>query len=304
VSAIRQEGALARTHEGEPGLPRGRSRLPVETVRAAQRERLLCAVVAAVADTGYHDVTVADIVRRARVSRAAFYAHFAGKEDCFLDATRAGGKLMAERIVAATRALPAGCRAEDILRTSIAAYLAFLVEEPAFARAFYVEMPAAGARAVGRLEAAHHQYAGLNHAWHKRARRDNPAWPVVPYEACFALSGAISELVRAYVRTDRIHALRGLEDTLVAVHLAVLAARPWPDTGAAVHDTLGALRDTDSTVRDTGSAAHGTGGAPRETGAVARDTGSVARYTSAGARGTGGVARGTDAVARAGGSGT
>ena len=47
---MRQEGVLARTHEGEPGLPRGRNGLPAETVRAAQRERLLRAVIAAVAD--------------------------------------------------------------------------------------------------------------------------------------------------------------------------------------------------------------------------------------------------------------
>jgi len=44
VSAVRQEGVLARTHEGEPGLPRGRSGLPLTAVRGAQRERLLRAV--------------------------------------------------------------------------------------------------------------------------------------------------------------------------------------------------------------------------------------------------------------------
>ena len=81
---------LARTHEGEPGLPRGRNGLPPETVRAAQRERLLRSVIAAVAASGFSDLTVADIVRGARVSRAAFYAHFADKEDCFLAATREG----------------------------------------------------------------------------------------------------------------------------------------------------------------------------------------------------------------------
>src|SRR5215472_18473993 len=98
-------GSLARTHEGRPGLPRGRSRLPAPEVRASQRERLQRAVIAAVAESGYADVTVADIVRRARVSRVAFYAHFRGKEDCFLAATREGGQLMADRVVAATRAL-------------------------------------------------------------------------------------------------------------------------------------------------------------------------------------------------------
>jgi hypothetical protein len=37
----KQEGTLAATHEGKPGLPRGRSRLPAPTVQASQRERLL-----------------------------------------------------------------------------------------------------------------------------------------------------------------------------------------------------------------------------------------------------------------------
>jgi AcrR family transcriptional regulator len=78
-------------------------------VRASQVRRLRGATIAAVAEAGYAAVTVADIVRRARVSRAAFYAHFADKEDCFLAATREGGKLMADRVVAATRALPAVC---------------------------------------------------------------------------------------------------------------------------------------------------------------------------------------------------
>ena len=84
MADARHGGTLADTHEGKPGLPRGRSRLPVLAVQASQRERLVRAVVAAVAESGYPAVTVADIVRRARVSRAAFYTHFTDKEDCFL----------------------------------------------------------------------------------------------------------------------------------------------------------------------------------------------------------------------------
>ena len=59
-------GTLAGTHAGKPGLPRGRSRLPEPAVHASQRERLLQAAVAAVAQKGYPAVTVADIVRRWR----------------------------------------------------------------------------------------------------------------------------------------------------------------------------------------------------------------------------------------------
>jgi AcrR family transcriptional regulator len=213
-----QEGVLARTHEGEPGLPRGRSGLPPETVRAAQRERLLRAVIA----------TVADIVRGARVSRAAFYAHFADKEDCFLAATWEGGRLMIDRVAAATRGLPEDTSAEDVLRASIAAFLEFLAAEPAFARAFYIDMPAAGPRAVGRIESAQRSFARSNQAWHERARRDHPDWPAVPFAAYYALAGATAELVRAEVSQGRTGTVTSLEDTVVALHLAVLAARPWP----------------------------------------------------------------------------
>ena len=228
---MRQGGALARTHEGEPGLPRGRNGLPIETVRAAQRERLLRAVIAAVAETGFADLTVADIVRGARVSKAAFYAHFADKEDCFLAATREGGQLMIDQVAAAARRLPAGASAEEALRAGIAAFLDFVAREPAFARAFYVDMPAAGPRAVRRIEAAQHNFARLNRAWHERARRDHPDWPAVPDQAYYALAGATAELVRAQVRHGKIHAMPDLEDTLVAFHLAVLAARPMDAPG-------------------------------------------------------------------------
>ena len=229
---MRQGGALARTHEGEPGLPRGRNGLPIETVRAAQRERLLRAVIAAVAESGFADLTVADIVRGARVSKAAFYAHFAGKEDCFLAATREGGQLMIDQVTAAARRLPAAAAPEEALRAGIGAFLDFVAREPAFARAFYVDMPAAGPRAVQRIEAAQLNFARLNRAWHERARRDHPDWPVVPDQAYYALAGATAELVRAQVRQGRIHAMPDLEDTLVAFHLAVLAARPMDAPGA------------------------------------------------------------------------
>lgn len=222
-----QGGSLARTHEGRPGLPRGRSRLPAPAVRAAQRGRLLRAVIAAVAESGYAAVTVADIVRRARVSRAAFYDHFAGKENCFLAATGEGDRLMLDRILAAARAVPAGAPDEDALRAALRAFLAFLADEPAFARVFYIDMPGAGPSAAERQHGGQARYADVNRQWHEQARRRHPDWPAVPYEAYLALSGATTALVRSMVATDRTRKLPELEDTLVALHLAVLAARPW-----------------------------------------------------------------------------
>src|SRR5580692_11220530 len=228
VTDTGQGGTLAQAHEGRPGLPRGRSRLPLPAVRASQRDRLLRSVIAAVSESGYLAVTVADIVRRARVSRAAFYAHFAGKEDCFLAATAEGRNLMIAQVVSATRALPAGSRDEEVLRAAFRAYLAFLAGEPAFARVFYIHMPTAGPRAVDRLDAAQGRFADLTKRWHRRAREHHPQWPLVPAEAYLALAGATAELVRSMVRAGRTDALPELEETLVSLHLALLAARPWP----------------------------------------------------------------------------
>ncbi len=252
----RQGGTLAHTHEGKPGLPRGRSRLPTQEVQAFQRQRLLRAVVAAVAESGYAAVTVADIVRRAKVSRAAFYAHFTDKENCFLSATSEGGKLMVSRVVTATRAAgppsgtPAGAPDEEILRAGCRAFLEFVADEPEFARVFYIDMPAAGAQAVARLEAAQARYAELNRRWHERALVRNPDWPKVPYDAYLALAGATAELVRAKVRMSDPDAIRDLEDTIVCLHLAVMAGRRWdagpgpgqptvPGPAAAPENTLG-----------------------------------------------------------------
>ena len=227
-------GSLARTHEGAPGLPRGRSRLPADTVLAAQRDRLLRAMIAAAATSGYAEVTIADVVRRARVSRTAFYAHFSDKEDCFFAASSDGAKQLFDHVLAAVHVAPDDAGDELLLRISLRAFLGFLAAEPAFARVFYVEMPGAGPRAQERLQSSYAEWAELNRRWHARARERHPGWPEVPAEVYRALAGATGELVRDMVTGGHTDRLPLLEDTLVGLHLAVLAAWPWSsETGDA-----------------------------------------------------------------------
>lgn len=227
-------GSLARTHEGAPGLPRGRSRLPADTVLAAQRDRLLRAMIAAVSSVGYADVTVGDVVQRARVSRTAFYAHFTGKEDCFLAAAGDGAVQLFDHTLGAVQALGEAQTLGEVgdelrLRTGFRAFLAFLVAEPAFARVFYVELPGAGPHAQERLQASYGRWGELNRHWHDRARVRHPDWPEVPEEVYRALAGATGELVRDMVTSGLTDRLPLLEDTLVELHLAVLAGRRWGD---------------------------------------------------------------------------
>jgi AcrR family transcriptional regulator len=225
---VGQEGSLARRHDDAPGLPRGRSSLPADEVRAAQRQRLLTSTVAAVAAEGYHAITVAGIVRGARVSKAAFYVHFRDKEDCFLAATAYGGDLLVDAVIAATRSLPPDAEPAQTLRAACRAFLRFLADEPAFARLFYYAGPAAGEAAFAGHDAATEQFAMINREWYEKARARYPDWPEVPFDAFIGLSGATTELIGVRVRHGRTEELPALEDTLAALHLAVLAGQRWP----------------------------------------------------------------------------
>jgi AcrR family transcriptional regulator len=65
-------------------LPRGPHSLSREQVADNQRWRLMRAMVDAVGEQGYAKTTVSDVIGRARVSRKAFYQHFANRKACLL----------------------------------------------------------------------------------------------------------------------------------------------------------------------------------------------------------------------------
>ena len=65
-------------------LPRGPHSLTREQVATNQRRRLLEGMIDAIGEKGYAAITVSDVIKRAGVSRKAFYEHFANKEECFL----------------------------------------------------------------------------------------------------------------------------------------------------------------------------------------------------------------------------
>lgn len=48
------------------------------------RERLLGGLASALREQDYHAITIADIVRHARVSKRTFYEQFGGKDECFV----------------------------------------------------------------------------------------------------------------------------------------------------------------------------------------------------------------------------
>ena len=131
-------------------LPRGPHKLTRDEVERSQRQRLLQAATEAVAEKGYVSTTVADILRRAGVSRTTFYRMFKDKQDCFLAAHRDNAELVAELLaaeLAAARAVP-GVDPLGVLDRVLGTYLELLHSAPALARVFLVEVYAAGPVAI------------------------------------------------------------------------------------------------------------------------------------------------------------
>jgi len=127
-------------------LPRGRHGLAREDVTSAQRARIFAGLVQAVSERGYGSTPVAEILRRAGVSRETFYQIFSSKLDCFLQCLEEATSgfialLAADRPDGDT---PARQRFARLLDT----YLSTLADDPDRARVFLLEVYAAGPEAL------------------------------------------------------------------------------------------------------------------------------------------------------------
>jgi AcrR family transcriptional regulator len=167
-------------------------------------------MTAAVAELGYANVRIADVVDRARVSRQSFYEQFPDKEACFLAAHERGTELILERLALSAhdiQDLDPGAQ----LRAGITAYLGLAAAEPEFAHCMLIELPAIGPTGLTARLAAHEQIARLLRGWHQSARAAQPGLPEVPPKRYAAAVGAVHELVYELVATGRTSEVPALE---------------------------------------------------------------------------------------------
>jgi AcrR family transcriptional regulator len=108
------------------------------------RRRLLDALAESIAENGYRDTTVADIVRRARTSRRTFYEHFADKEASFIALLTDANKRL---IRAVTAAVDPKASWDVQIRQAITAYVTVVESEPALVLSWIRDLPSLGARA-------------------------------------------------------------------------------------------------------------------------------------------------------------
>jgi AcrR family transcriptional regulator len=200
-----------------PGPLRARRRRTVKALPFEERqklanppERLLRALAAVVAEKGYPDTTVAEVVERASTSQRTFYEHFKNKEDAIVAALDSGSAHML------AAALPAFRRAPDwkhAVHDTIEAMFCWGAEEPEYARMGGKEMYAAGKRALDQREIVTEGMEGLLAPGYELK-------PDTPPIAAEAVGGALYELLYDHVNKKGPETLPDLVPTLVYVTLA------------------------------------------------------------------------------------
>jgi AcrR family transcriptional regulator len=179
-------------------LPRGRHRQPARVAKQLQRERLLHASAVVVYAKGDTDVSVAEIVRSAGVSREVFYGHFHNKEEALLAAQAFASEQLlgttAGTYFAATIPWP-----ERVWETG-RVFTQTLVSVPEQTYLGFVETYALGKAGVKRTDDSVLTFFTV---LLEEGRRQRPAAQDVTPLTCEAIYTAVFEVITHYVIAGR-----------------------------------------------------------------------------------------------------
>jgi len=177
---------------------------------SAPPDRLLRALAAVVAERGYQETTVADVVERAHASQRTFYKSFRDKEAAMVAALdAASAQMMAAALPAFRRA---GGWAESVRATQEAMFR-FAALEPEYGRLGAVEMYAAGPPALEQREMVAEGMEGLLAAGFELA-------PRTPAMAPEAIGGALDAMLFDFVKDKGPERLPELLPAAVYITLA------------------------------------------------------------------------------------
>jgi AcrR family transcriptional regulator len=177
---------------------RGRHAPPPEVRLPLQRDRLLRAAALDFAQSGYAGASSQSISRRAGMSKATFYEHFANKQECMLTLFDQASRVVQESMARAAASAPSDAR--ERMRAGTRAFLTALSEHPEFAQTLLVEIIGAGPRAAQQRDRILQTFADVLDAENAAAARRGLIGRFASPLDAFAVVGAISELVSRQMR--------------------------------------------------------------------------------------------------------
>jgi AcrR family transcriptional regulator len=195
-------------------IPRGQHGLAPELVSADQCARLHAAMVQTVAESGYVNSTVEDVLSRAGVSRRTFYEHYENKQDCFLGACdEVLAHWMGQGALSYRETLATGGKDTQTarLRAGLGALFALVESDPLGARAIFVELLNCGGPGLRRLETAVDQLERIV----EQAFAQGDERAVLPPSMAKLIVGGVLEIVTVRVRHQRTGELGALVEPLL-----------------------------------------------------------------------------------------
>jgi AcrR family transcriptional regulator len=181
-------------------LPSGRSELPREVIVKSQRERIVDATAAIVAEKGLAALTIPEIARRASVSNQTFYAIYESKDAAFLGAQKVGMH-QALRVTVAAFEAGDGDWAPAV-RAGIAALVEYLVSEPEHAHLTLVDTFAASPDALAIRERAMESFRAYLEPGVELARAQGGGCEEAV--AAEAVAGGIWQVLHGYIERGAI----------------------------------------------------------------------------------------------------
>jgi AcrR family transcriptional regulator len=189
-------------------------------VAEMQRSRLLAAATRVVDELGYEHATVANITRRARVSRLTFYDQFANREGCLVAVLEDAAQRIAAEI---ERAGLAGLPWRERVRGGLWTILSFLDREPVLARVCVVQALRGSQGVLERREEILRDLAAIL----DEGRGEGSRGPERPPLTAEGLVGAAFAIVYARL-------LRGERESLTGLHRELMGMIVLPYLGPAV----------------------------------------------------------------------
>jgi AcrR family transcriptional regulator len=190
-----------RSRHAEGRLPSGRHDLPRDLVVKSQRERIVDATAAIVAEKGFAGLTIPEIASRANVSHETFYEMYATKHDAFLGAQKVGLH-QALRVTVEAYETHSGEWRDGIV-AGMHALMEYVCSEPSHAHLTLVDTFGASPEAIEIRESALGAFTaylrpGFDHA---------PADVDVPEIAAEAVAGGIWQVLHHYIEHERLNEL-------------------------------------------------------------------------------------------------
>ncbi len=179
---------------------------PVSRAAAAddQRRRVLEATADLVAEQGYAETTIEQVVRRARVGYATFYKHYADKDEAFLALLDAAVDRTLYEVEEAYDREDGPW--PDKVGAGLGALLKLAAAHPGVARACLVEAPTAGAAAAARHEAALKRFVPML----RPGRELNPRSEMLPENLEETLLGGVLWVINQRLIAGEAEQLRAL----------------------------------------------------------------------------------------------